>query len=68
MEDCKHENVTLYDPEGHRCVRCFQPFYPDVLVGTGIIFDEASDIPEEVWKTPLGTKRTDNLPLGVKPK
>jgi len=100
MSDCKCEAVKIYDGQHRcmKCYKEFivkppkkPPTWKDEMGVTHhplprreIIFDEASNIPDAVWKprfmiseqgvtynkageATLGTRRSDNLPLGVKP-
>lgn len=62
---CKCRNVKLYDGE-HRCMECFAEFEPKRGYRYFIKHDrEYFNFVEMLsGKRKLGTKRTDNLPLG----
>lgn len=70
MSECKCESVKIYDGE-HRCMKCYKLFVPYRLPRYSIDPNAYCSMAElarnEDAVNKLGTKRIDNLPLGVRP-
>ena len=66
MKDCECEVVKIYDGE-HRCMICFEKFTKTPGENMNMEYEIAQEIVCTPSDTQIGTRRSDNLPLGVNP-